>query len=170
MAPLFVFFFGFSIFTTIAVCLALLLLVVVKVPRVRDAISEPVPELAAVTDAGVTIGTANDELMNSISALMEESQLYLDKSLTLDTLTMLVASNRTYVSKCINTCTGKSFSDYLNEYRVNYAKTLMEWYGSEASLEQIGSESGYTSESTFIRNFKKITGSLPSEWRKSLKR
>lgn len=169
MITLFVYFFGFNIFTTIAICLALLLLAVIQVPGILNAISDK-PALAAVTDAGVEITSESGKLMKVIESLMEESQLYLDKSLTLDTLTLLVASNRTYVSKSINTCAGMSFSDYLNSYRVNYAKGLMEWYGSEASLEQIGSESGYTSESTFIRNFKKVTGVLPSEWRRSLRK
>lgn len=54
--------------------------------------------------------------------------------------------------------------DYLNMVRVDEACRLIR--SGDRSIENIGVAVGYDTPSTFIRNFKKITGMTPQKWRK----
>lgn len=54
--------------------------------------------------------------------------------------------------------------DYLNMVRVDEACRLIR--RGDRSMEQIGVAVGFDTPSTFIRNFKKITGMTPQKWRK----
>lgn len=103
-------------------------------------------------------------LMERIVDLMESRQLFRTPGLKITDLTTELGSNRTYVSNCINRLAGQSFSDYVNSYRVRYAQILMQMNDSGQTLSQIGTQSGFTGETSFFRNFKKITGQTPSEW------
>ena len=70
---------------------------------------------------------------------------------------------RTYVSRYINTEYGCSFSDYINRMRVDYAKTLMQETPNPKFIA-IAEQSGFASEQSFYRNFRKFVGMTPEEW------
>lgn len=61
--------------------------------------------------------------------------------------------------------TGKTFNEYLNEYRVKKAEFLL---NSSKKLSEIALESGFESISSFNRAFKKYCHCSPSEFRKGL--
>lgn len=64
-------------------------------------------------------------------------------------------------------CTRKSFSHFLNEVRVGYAcKLLLE---DQYNITRICYESGFNNMSNFNRQFKKITGIPPLQYRKRRK-
>ena len=105
-----------------------------------------------------------DKLLKEILFEMEDGQLFLRKGLTLTELAQTVASNRSYVSNCINDNMGLSFCDFVNSYRVRYAQALLQWNGENLSISAIREKSGFETESTFIRNFRKFTGCTPSQW------
>ena len=105
-----------------------------------------------------------DVLLREILFEMEDGQLFLRKGLTLTELAQTVASNRSYVSNCINDNTGLSFSDFVNSYRVRYAQALLQWNSDNLPISAIRDKSGFETESTFIRNFKKFAGCTPSQW------
>ena len=108
-------------------------------------------------------------LMDRIVNLMENKQLFRTPGLKITDLATELGSNRTYVSNCINRMAGQSFSDYVNSYRIRYAQILMQMNESGQTLSQIGGQAGFTGETSFFRNFKKITGQTPSEWLSSRK-
>lgn len=56
--------------------------------------------------------------------------------------------------------TGRGFSDFLIEVRIEHAKKLLSEAG--ASIKQVSSDCGYTDPNYFSRLFKKVTGSTPS--------
>lgn len=56
-------------------------------------------------------------------------------------------------------------ADYVNMVRVDEACRLIR--RADTSIEQIGIKVGYDTPSTFNRNFRKLTGMTPLEWRKS---
>ena len=103
-------------------------------------------------------------LMDRIVDQMENKQLFRTSGLKITDLATELGSNRTYVSNCINRMAGQSFSDYVNSYRIRYAQILMQMNDSGQTLSQIGTQAGFTGETSFFRNFKKITGQTPSEW------
>ena len=59
--------------------------------------------------------------------------------------------------------TGKSFPDYINSYRVKFAQRLLK-SNPGRPLSGVAEESGFSSESSFFRNFKALTGKTPNQW------
>ncbi len=102
--------------------------------------------------------------MQRIRDLMETEQLYLKKGLRIDDVAARLASNQKYISACINQNTGKSFTDFVNEYRVRYAQELLTTR-PELKIQDIGERAGFTSSVSFHRNFLKLTGKTPAQWR-----
>ncbi|MBR6305161.1 MAG: helix-turn-helix transcriptional regulator [Bacteroidales bacterium] len=102
-------------------------------------------------------------LMEKIRAQMQAQQLFRSKGLTVADLAEAVGSNRTYVSACINQLAKQSFSDYVNSWRIRYARLLME-EKPPLSITEVADRSGFSDRVSFYRSFKKITGMSPSEW------
>lgn len=105
----------------------------------------------------------DSSLFNIIVEKMEKEMVFLQPGLSVVDLAKSIGSNRTYVSTSINTHSGKSFALFVNTYRVEYAKTIMEKDG-KLSIAQVAEMSGFASEESFRRNFRNITGKSPSDW------
>ena len=105
----------------------------------------------------------DSSLFNTIVEKMEKEMVFLQPGLSVVDLAKSIGSNRTYVSTSINTHSGKSFALFVNTYRVEYAKTIMEKDG-KLSIAQVAEMSGFASEESFRRNFRNITGKSPSDW------
>lgn len=111
-----------------------------------------------------------DELMYKIATTMREQKLYADPRLTIQDLATAVNSNRTYVSKCINRSTGFSFSQYVARYRVENAQSILrdpQYKNDHEAIAAAIALSGFTSDQTFYRSFKEVTGLTPLQYRKS---
>ena len=108
--------------------------------------------------------SAYASIMDRIHRQMEFKQIFRSKGLTVAELAEAVGSNRSYVSASINQTTGQNFSDYVNSWRIEYAKKLMQT--TEMTLAEIADAAGFTDRTSFYRSFKKITGMSPSEWLK----
>ena len=106
-------------------------------------------------------------LVNRLVALMEQERLYLEPELTVDQLARAARLPARQTSNIINRHFGVNFFEYVNNYRIEHAKTLLA-DGNGHSIIDISEMSGFNSKSAFNRFFKKITGSTPSEYRKSM--
>ncbi len=109
-----------------------------------------------------------DELFNKIITVLREEQLFTNPNLTIQDLAAAVGSNRTYVSACINRRTNFSFSQLVAQYRVENAKTILAdpQYGTDHdAVSSAIALSGFTSEQTFYRVFKELTGETPLQYR-----
>ena len=111
-----------------------------------------------------------DELMYKIGTTLREQQLFTNPNLTIYDLATAVGSNRTYVSNCINRCTGYSFSQYVARYRVEHAQQILRdprYTSDKAAITDAIALSGFSSDQTFYRVFKEITGQTPAQFRKN---
>ena len=108
-------------------------------------------------------------LREQIETLMEEKKLYLQPQLKLTDLVGLLNSNRNYVYQAINVNMGISFSEYVNNMRVEYAKQLIK-DKPESSFNDISVKSGFASSVSFYRNFKHFTGLSPQEYRNKIRK
>lgn len=98
--------------------------------------------------------------------LLEEEELFREPDLRISDLASHLGSNRVYVSRIINQNLQTTFSDLINSYRVEYAKKLLtESRSTLMSITEITETSGFSSESSFYRIFKKATGVSPKVWR-----
>lgn len=105
-----------------------------------------------------------EDLGKKFDRLMVEDHFFLKHDLKIGDVAKVLGSNRTYVSNYINTTCNCSFSDYINRLRVEYAKRLLASTPHGTKLSQIAQESGFASEASFYRNFKKFAGVTPSDW------
>lgn len=72
------------------------------------------------------------------------------------------------LSQYLNDNLNKSFSLFINEFRIEEAKSLL-ISDNNYTIEAIGYDSGFNSKSTFFTSFKKITGITPSKYREQNK-
>ena len=108
--------------------------------------------------------TDNAQLMKRIVKLMDERKPYLNSELKLADVAKLLDTNRAYISTCINSEKGYTFNQYINYYRIEYAKQLIINHPRK-KINEVWSESGFSNETTFFRTFKTMTGMTPSEWK-----
>ena len=67
----------------------------------------------------------------------------------------------------LNEHIGKNFYEFVNEYRIETAKTnLLDSKMAHYTIEAIAYESGFNSKSSFNLLFKKQVGYTPGKWRK----
>ncbi|MEZ4797547.1 MAG: helix-turn-helix domain-containing protein [Flavobacteriaceae bacterium] len=100
--------------------------------------------------------------------LMNSKKLYLDERLTLSKLAKELEVTTHQLSEYFNSIKNTSFSDYINNLRIEYSKKLLLNEESNIyTLDGIASKSGFKSVTTFHRNFKKLNGISPKEWLKS---
>jgi len=118
-------------------------------------------------DSGPMAGAATsgyDKLMDAFKQYMVKEQGFLNPNLTIEEISRILNTNRTYVSKLVNLYYGMPFRDYLNSLRMNYAKQLMT-DEPDASLEYIAVKSGFQSSTQFIRKFRETEGVTPTVWK-----
>jgi len=106
---------------------------------------------------------AERELIEKVAALMEEEELFRQQSLKVLDVAQRLGTNVTYISSCINNVHGGTFNDFVNRYRVRYAQQWLLDHPDRKVTEAV-EESGFSSEASFFRNFKALTGQAPSEW------
>lgn len=133
-----------------------------------------IDELSDVSAFGVSAGPeetdidndlAADDLKARIMALFETDRIYLNPQLKLSDIAAMTNSNRTYVSRTFNGHHGKTFFEFVNEYRVSYAKGLLKTTGGR--LDVIAGQSGFNSRQSFHRVFSKIAGCTPEQYRQN---
>lgn len=113
----------------------------------------------------VTGGKSYDaSLLQRLTRLMENQKPFLNSDLKLQDVADLLGTNRTYLTDNIKAATGQTFTQYVNTYRVEYAKELLSSHPDE-KISAIWAESGFATESSFFRTFKAVTGTTPSEWK-----
>ena len=106
------------------------------------------------------------ELMERIRKVVESEKLYLNSELKMSDVAAMLHTNSTYISESINTLKKCSFSQFINSYRVEYAKRLIR-SNPDAKLSTLCIEAGFSNETSFFRTFKAMTGMTPNEWRKT---
>ncbi|MBN2435823.1 MAG: helix-turn-helix domain-containing protein [Spirochaetes bacterium] len=102
-----------------------------------------------------------------IRLAMVEEELFTDADLTLESLSRHLNLPVHHISQSINTIYKKSFSAFINSFRVEHAKKLMQNSDASKTILQIAFESGFGSKSVFNSAFKKETGTTPTQFGKN---
>lgn len=123
------------------------------------------PEKAPITNP-------KDEKQNAVVAkvkkLLSSEKLYLDPELTIIQISDKVGEHPRTVSGSINRICQENFNRFINKYRVEEAKKLLQNKNSELlNMEGIGFESGFKSNSSFYNAFKKELNLTPLQYLKT---
>lgn len=103
--------------------------------------------------------------------IIKRVKLYLQQNfrenISLTQIAAQVNMSPSYFSRVFSEKTGKSFTNYLTENRIEHAKKLL--IQSNSPISNISEQSGYKNQYYFSNAFKKLTGLSPIEWRKQHK-
>lgn len=100
---------------------------------------------------------------------MHYQKPYLNPDLNLIELAAQVNLSRNELSALINNVIGSNFYLFVNAYRVEHVKQLLQNdTQKQFTILALAYDSGFNSKSTFNALFKKFTGLTPSEYRNSL--
>lgn len=131
-----------------------------------------IPE-AALSKKAVLPADKQKEIWASLEEQMHRHHFFTDCDLNLDKLASLTGINKYHLSETLNSFAGKSFYQYINEYRVAYALKQIESLSSarpeDVNFLSLAYKSGFKAKSSFNRYFKEITGFTPSEHLKMLR-
>ena len=129
-------------------------------PRPMDGAHAVAPAAAAVKEE-----SAPSTLIEKIDYAMRNDNLFLQPDLSLVTLCEKVGTNRTYASKAIKDAKGCNFSDYVNQFRLEYAVKMMKnTPKDDIVVQNVALQCGFGSIQTFYRYFKLFYKETPTQW------
>lgn len=96
----------------------------------------------------------------------EQTQFYLNKDLSLNSVAAEININHRYLSYVINKHKSKDFAGYINELRINYIVDRLRNDPSylKYKISYLADKAGFSSHSRFTITFKKITGVSPLDF------
>jgi len=100
-----------------------------------------------------------------LEELMQRDEPFLDETLKVHQLAETIGISSKHLSQVINQNTGQNFYDFINRYRIEKAKTLLESDREDLRVSEVMFEVGYSAKSTFNSLFKRYTGMTPTEFR-----
>lgn len=124
-------------------------------------------DTVVTSEVADTLDDVSANLKERISQLFEEKKVFLNPQLKLSDVVGMVNSNRTYVSRFFNSYQGKTFFEYVNEYRVAYAKELL--IKTSDKLDVVAEQSGFSTRQALHRVFIKFVGCTPEQYRSSMR-
>ncbi len=103
-------------------------------------------------------------LIEQLDAIMTKQELYKNSNLKSSDVAKKLQLSTHQFSQLLNDNLGKSFPNFINEYRIKEAKKIV-LSNEQLTLEAIGYECGFNSKSTFYTVFKKIVGTTPAKFK-----
>jgi AraC-like DNA-binding protein len=123
------------------------------------------------TDNRQTISTTdfvNETIYDT--ARIDKIMSFLNKNYTrhisLEEIASFAAMNASAFCRYFKSKTGKSFKNYILDMRIGYACKLL--LMEDMSISQLSNECGFETISHFNKTFKKNTGHVPSQYRKTM--
>ncbi|WP_053990605.1 AraC family transcriptional regulator [Mangrovimonas sp. TPBH4] len=101
----------------------------------------------------------------TLQLFLEKEKIYLDPELTLQKLSEKVHIPKHHITQVLNAYVQKNFYQFINDYRIEEAKSLLTSNHKE-SITDIAYSAGFNSKSTFNTHFKKLTQKTPLEYKK----
>jgi AraC-like DNA-binding protein len=154
----------------------LILLPVLSVAVVIAGINTPITEEAQLVEEehhhpeldSMVVMTKEQaiHITEKLDTKIRQDLLYLDPELTLSKLTRKIGVPAKQISIAVNQVHEKNISKLINEYRIAHAKQALST--SSDTITQIFMSSGFQTKSNFNREFSRITGMTPSEFRKRI--
>ena len=112
-----------------------------------------------------------NEILENFKVLIEKKE-YLKSDFTQQTVAKKIKTNTTYLSNIVNKHYQKSFSNYLNELRINYVinEIITNSRYREYTTQAIAESAGFKNADSFTTSFKKKTGVTPFQFINEVKK
>jgi AraC-like DNA-binding protein len=110
-------------------------------------------------------------LANRIVEYFEKRKPFKNPDFSMDDLVGYLKESKSLVYKSLNDVIGEKFTDIRTRYRITHAKKLLATQDkSNITLQEIWTESGFSSKTNFFTTFKEETGMTPTEFIKNQKK
>lgn len=104
-------------------------------------------------------------LKEKLEALMQEKRPYLNPKLKLKDLAAMMNTPVHQLSYLFNMSMHLRYNDYISRFRIREFKTVVEREdASQYTIEALAERCGFSSKTSFFRNFKQQEGITPSEY------
>lgn len=103
------------------------------------------------------------ELYGRIETYFAENRPYLDPNITIGDLAKSLYTNKVYISRAVGIYRGLNFCQYINEYRIRFAKAVL-LKNPTARIGAVALYSGFNSVVSFNSAFKLFEGVSPGQW------
>ena len=121
------------------------------------------PEPASVEFAPEATEQDN-EIVTRIESLFTKDGLHRNDDLSLRRLARRLGLPDRQVSNAINRARGTSVSQFVNDFRIQEACTLL--CSTQKTIMEVSLMAGFATKSNFNREFLRVVGQTPSQWRK----
>jgi len=121
-------------------------------------------ELMHTISTRTALNTKERLLARKIEELMQHEKLYTDLNFNRKMLAEYIGIKEHQLSTIISIGFKKSFSEYVNDYRIEQAKRLL-LENPQNPVTVIAYDTGFNSLTSFNRVFKEFTGLSPTEFR-----
>lgn len=111
-----------------------------------------------------SVVSRSGQLFLTIKAYIEKNYMHSDLNLKKCSEELYLSSS--YISSTLRKEAGKSFVDFLSEYRISQATRLLRRPG--ARISEVSEQVGFTHPTYFSTVFRKMTGMTPTQYRASL--
>lgn len=109
-----------------------------------------------------------DELYTRLKTFMKDKTIFTDPDINRRSIAEILHTNEKYLADCIRRNENLTFTEFINTYRLHYARQLLSAHQEEYTIETIAIDSGFGSRKTFHRLFKECYGLSPNEFRRLL--
>ena len=120
-------------------------------------------------------GVANEgivedsRIIHALMALFAREKLYMNADVKIGNVALMIGTNKTYLSRALNTRLSKNFCQFVNYYRVREACGLF-IQNPDIEMRELAEQCGFSSSSNFSIVFKFNTGFTPGDWCRMIKK
>lgn len=100
-----------------------------------------------------------------VNTLISEQNLYLNPDLTLNALARKTGIPARQISKAVNLTRGCNVSQWINGFRIDFAQQLLR--NTALPVTEVMLEAGFATKSNFHREFLRISGMTPTDYRRT---
>ena len=122
-------------------------------------------ELLAEQDAGEEKAMPSAGQIDRVAQFMETEKPFLNANLSLNQLARQIGMTSRDLSFVINHGFAKNFFDFIGDYRISHAMTLLDQPQEGRTILEVMVESGFNSKSVFNTAFKHKTGMTPTQYK-----
>ncbi|MEP1095798.1 MAG: helix-turn-helix domain-containing protein [Cyclobacteriaceae bacterium] len=106
------------------------------------------------------------ELISRLNEVVTANQPHLQSDVSAEDIGKMLGISKHQLSQLLNVGLNTNFYDFINHRRIEHSKKILlsEEY-REAKILHVAFDSGFSNKASFLRNFKKLTGLTPTNYR-----
>ena len=109
-----------------------------------------------------------DTIWRDILMEMEKNRIYANPNISRDTFAEKVNTNHTWLTAIIKNRTGKSYTQFINSWRVNEAVKILSQPTCEYTNKDLAGHLGFMTPQSFYNTFRQQMGMSPARFRQDI--